>query len=57
MTYISRRVHRAQREVASGGSAISIGRLITGIGLGVLVAVTVAANLKDIQHYIKTSST
>jgi hypothetical protein len=57
MSYGSRRPRRAQREVASRGSGISVGWLITGIGLGVLVAVTIAANSKEIQRYIKISST
>jgi hypothetical protein len=35
---------------------MSIGWLIPGIGLGVLVEVTIAPNLKDIQRYIKISS-
>jgi hypothetical protein len=53
MSYAARRLRRV---VASGGSGISIGWLITGIGLGVLLAVTITANLKDIQRYIKISS-
>jgi uncharacterized membrane protein len=57
MSYVSRRLRRAPREVASRGSGISIGWLITGIGLGVLLAVTIAANLKDMQRYIKINST
>jgi hypothetical protein len=56
MSYAARRLRRARRVVASGGSGISIGWVITGIGLGVLVAVTITANLKDIQRYIKISS-
>ena len=56
MSYAARRLRRARRVVASGGPGISIGWLITGIGLGVLLAVTIAANLKDIQRYIKISS-
>jgi hypothetical protein len=56
MSYAARRLRRARRVVASGGSGLSIGWLIAGIGLGVLVAATIAANLKDIQRYIKISS-
>jgi hypothetical protein len=56
MSYAARRLRRARRVVASGGSGMSVGWLVTGIGLGVLVAVTIAANLKDIQRYIKISS-
>ena len=56
MSYAARRLRRARRVVASGGSGLSIGWLITGIGLGVLVVATIAANLKDIRRYIKISS-
>lgn len=56
MSYAARRLRRAQREMAPGGSGMSIGWLITGIGLGVLLAITITANLKDIQRYIKISS-
>ena len=56
MSDASRRLRRARRVLASGGSGLSIGWLITGIGLGVLIAATIAANLKDIQRYIKISS-
>ncbi len=52
MNYISRRLRRSQMEVAARGSRISI----TGIGLGILIAVTIAANLKEIQLYIKIGS-
>jgi len=48
---------RLRRVVASDGARMSVGWFIPGIGLGVLVAVTIAANLKDIQRYIKISST
>jgi hypothetical protein len=48
------------KETAAGDGIrrcrMSIGWLIPGIGLGVLVAVTIAPNLKDIQRYIKISS-
>jgi hypothetical protein len=53
MSYAARRLLRM---VASGGAEMSVGWLIPGIGLGVLVAVTIAANLQDIQRYIKISS-
>jgi hypothetical protein len=56
MSYAARRLRRAGRVVASGRAGMSVGWLIPGIGLGVLVAVTAAANLKDIQRYIKISS-
>ena len=44
MSYAARRLRRARRVVASGGSGMSIGWLITGIGLGVLLAVTITAS-------------
>ena len=55
MSYTARRLRRARRVVASGGPGIGTGWLITGIGLGVLLAVTITANLKDIPRYIKIS--
>jgi hypothetical protein len=53
MSYAARRLRRAQREVASGGFRDKY-RMVDH--LGVLLAVTIAANLKDIQRHIKTNS-
>lgn len=59
MSYATRRLRRARRAVARRGyrgSGMSTGWWVAGIGVGALVALTFAANAKDIARYIKISS-
>jgi hypothetical protein len=59
MSNRARRIQRAQRAAAREarrGSGLSLGWSIAGLAIGTLVALTVAANAKDVKRYIKISS-